>query len=272
MYARRNSTRSPHVSGSRLDGISDDRIGHTGTRGARLHAPSRGRRSRSGQSARSPAEDGLPGARKRARDEGAPEAYLERVGDIAGIVAEKEYGDGTDPVVGIRVDRTRSSELKRATTTIDRRGTDLRALTREMHACDHDRHTAIGIGIARRLDETRAFDGTMKEFFQPAEEDGRGGLPMSNTGHLDDVDSLFAIHLGLGKETEKSSPVTRIRCLTRRSTSPPRKRPHTPEKNRTSVGTRFRRRLPRIKISTRFRVTRTGRLVSTWDRFDRRTR
>lgn len=39
-----------------------------------------------------------------------------------------------------------------------------------MHACGHDGHTAIGVGIAHELDSYEEFAGTVKLFFQPAEE------------------------------------------------------------------------------------------------------
>jgi aminobenzoyl-glutamate utilization protein A len=71
----------------------------------------------------------------------------------------------------------------------------------EMHACGHDGHTAIGVGVARALDQAGDFDGTLKLFFQPAEEGGRGGKSMSKTGLLDDVEYFLALHLGLGVET-----------------------------------------------------------------------
>lgn len=71
-----------------------------------------------------------------------------------------------------------------------------------MHACGHDGHIAIGLGVARvlrpLLDE---LGGTLKLLFQPAEEGGRGGNAVRQAGWVDDVDLLLAVHLGLGLPT-----------------------------------------------------------------------
>jgi len=149
-----------------------------------------------------PADDEIEAAMERAREEGAPEAYLDRTGGITGLVAERTFGDGTGPAVGVRID---IDALERAEATDDdhRPAREGFASTHpeEMHACGHDGHTAIGVGIAREFAENGGFDGTLKLFFQPAEEGGRGGKPMSETDHLADLDYLLALHLGLGLET-----------------------------------------------------------------------
>ncbi|MFQ3294805.1 MAG: aminobenzoyl-glutamate utilization protein A [Natrialbaceae archaeon] len=149
-----------------------------------------------------PSEDELRRARARALDERAPEEYVEEMGLVTGLVAEKTYGDGTDPVVGVRVDM---DALKRTEATDDDHRPSREGFAsnhpNEMHACGHDGHTAIGVGIARELDANGGFDGRLKLFFQPAEEGGRGGLPMSRTTHVEDVEYFKALHLGLGYET-----------------------------------------------------------------------
>jgi aminobenzoyl-glutamate utilization protein A len=149
-----------------------------------------------------PDEDEIHRAKERGRDEGAPEAYLDRMGSVTGLVAEKTFGDRKQPVVGVRVDMdaleiTESSDPEHRPTAEGFASKH----PNEMHACGHDGHTTIGVGIARELDSCADFSGTVRLFFQPAEEGGRGGLPMSQTAHFDGIECFVALHLGLDNET-----------------------------------------------------------------------
>ncbi|KKB76643.1 amidohydrolase [Devosia soli] len=147
------------------------------------------------------------------RDLHAHPEVLFDVHRTAGIVAEKLKAFGVDEivtglgrtgVVGIINGRTNTSgrtiglraDMDALTVTEQTGAAYASTIPGKMHACGHDGHTAMLLGAAKYLAETRNFDGRVAVIFQPAEEGGGGGKVMIEDGLIEkfDIAEVYGMH------------------------------------------------------------------------------
>ncbi len=114
---------------------------------------------------------------------------------VVGVIRGQDTASGR--VIGLRADM---DALPIHETT----GLDYASRTPgAMHACGHDGHTAMLLGAARYLAETRNFNGTAVVIFQPAEEGGGGGREMCDDGLMErfGIQEVYGMHNWPGVET-----------------------------------------------------------------------
>jgi amidohydrolase len=119
---------------------------------------------------------------------------LGRTGVVGVIKGRKPAGSADIKVIGLRADMD-ALPIEEAT--------DLPYASKTpglMHACGHDGHTAMLLGAARYLAETRNFAGDAVVIFQPAEEGGAGAAAMIKDGLMDRfaIDQVYGMHNGPG--------------------------------------------------------------------------
>ena len=136
-------------------------------------------------------------AQQRARAAGVSDALLKRMQGYTGCVGEIDTGR-PGKTVGFRfeMDCVVTGETTSPEHPPVREGF---ASTRPglMHACGHDGHTAVGLGLAHWIaDHLGELSGRFVLLFQPAEEGVRGAGAMAASGIADRLDYLFAAHAG----------------------------------------------------------------------------
>ena len=124
---------------------------------------------------------------ERLREFGVDEVHAGIAGTgVVGIVR----GRGDGPMIGLRADMDALPMQERG----DRPHKS--ETPGKMHACGHDGHTAMLLGAAKILAETRDFAGSVAVIFQPAEEGGGGGRVMVEDGlfRIADCGSVWGLH------------------------------------------------------------------------------
>ena len=107
-----------------------------------------------------------------------------------GVLAELGPQLAGTPIVALRVDMD-------ALPVEERSGVPFASLQQGlMHACGHDIHTAVGLGVARLLGPLAdQLTARVRLLFQPAEETAQGAAWMRADGAMDDVEALFGVHV-----------------------------------------------------------------------------
>ncbi|MBI3433741.1 MAG: amidohydrolase [Proteobacteria bacterium] len=130
-----------------------------------------------------------------------------RTGVVGVIHGRRKGAAGARKVIGLRADMD-ALPIEEATGAAYRS-----TVAGKMHACGHDGHTAMLLGAAKYLADTRNFSGSAVVIFQPAEEGGAGGLAMVRDGVMDrfNVSEVYGMHnfpgLPVGEFAIRSGPI-----------------------------------------------------------------
>ncbi|KJS20574.1 MAG: peptidase M20 [Clostridiaceae bacterium BRH_c20a] len=144
-----------------------------------------------------PSEDELKIHMERAIKQGAkPEIVKKMEGGLTGIIAELDCGEG--PTVALRFDID-ANDISEAKDEKHRPYQD--GFSSEnpgvMHACGHDGHVAMGLGMAQIITKIKdKLKGKVRLIFQPGEEGSRGASAMVAAGAVDGVDFILGAHIG----------------------------------------------------------------------------
>lgn len=142
-----------------------------------------------------PPPSALKRARARAARRGASRLWLQRMGTATGVVADLHPGREPDLVLRFDLDALEIQEAQGPEHRPAREG--FASIHPGLcHACGHDGHAALGLGVAALLQrEAAAIPGNVRLLFQPAEEGVRGASALIR--HVLGARYFLAAHLGL---------------------------------------------------------------------------
>jgi aminobenzoyl-glutamate utilization protein A len=146
-----------------------------------------------------PPSDALEGHLRRAESQGADPRLLDAMrGGFTGAIGVRSRG--RSPVIALRVDIDALDLVESSEASHRPARAGFASVNRgAAHACGHDGHAAIGLGVARVIAQLPvALEGTLRLIFQPAEEGVRGARSIVAAGHLADVDYVIGCHLLTG--------------------------------------------------------------------------
>lgn len=144
---------------------------------------------------------------KRAIEQGGDKDLIDRMKGYTGVVADINTGI-TGPTIALRFDID-ANDVIEATEDGHRPFEQGFASVNKgvMHACGHDGHIAIGLGLAETLAKFKSsLKGTIRFIFQPAEEGVRGARAIVEKGILDNVDYFLSGHIGFNVPTGSIVP------------------------------------------------------------------
>jgi aminobenzoyl-glutamate utilization protein A len=135
---------------------------------------------------------------ERALQQGADIGFISKLkGGFTGVVGILDNGEGPTVAVRFDIDALQIVESKSEEHFPFKEGF-YSVNEGAMHACGHDGHIAIGLGVAETLMKIKNnIKGKIKLIFQPAEEGVKGAKAMCKSGILDDVDYLIGGHIGI---------------------------------------------------------------------------
>ncbi len=144
-----------------------------------------------------PDDEALRAAEARAAEEGAPHAWLERMNGVTGLVADIRPDLPLCTVLRFDIDAVNVQESDSPQHRPAREG--FASLHEGLcHACGHDGHIAVGLGLAHELARLRGeLSHNVRLIFQPGEEGCRGARAVVAAGWLAGARHFLAAHIGM---------------------------------------------------------------------------